>query len=77
MTKEEAEQVEKRLREAGVPVNGWFETQESPVHAEALQNQVALLDQLKGLLQAQLDDDMRQIDALRRQLAMKQHGGGQ
>ena len=76
MTEAEAKEVMQQLIDAGVPVNGWFDLKESTVKTEALQSQQKMLTDLKGLLQGQLDEDLKKLDETRRQLERMMHGGG-
>ena len=73
-----AEELKRRLEEAGIPVGSWGESTpgEKPV-PPTVQRQVESLVKLKGILEAQLREDVAKRAALYETVSRLKHGGGQ
>lgn len=76
MTKEEAEKIAEQLTAAGVPVDAWFDIKGGAVRLEAMQDQKALLVNLRTMLQSQLDTSVAEMAAAQEKLERAKHGGG-
>lgn len=77
MTQEEAHQLQQQLAQQGVQVGQWFGVQEGIMRHKSMEDQKALLVQLRELLEGQLSVNMKQLDDAMRQLERAKHGGGQ
>lgn len=72
----DVEEIKRRLRSLGIPVDGWGDTEEREVVSPLLERQVNLLAQAKDLLEEQLEQDKRLVAELHEKVARLQHGGG-
>lgn len=72
----DVEEIKRRLRALGIPVDGWGETDEREVVSPLLERQVNLLTQAKDMLEQQLESDKRLVAELHEKVARIQHGGG-
>lgn len=72
-----ADEIKRRLEEAGIPVGGWAETKggERPL-PEMLKRQRAVLEAVRALVQAQVEQDKAKVAELHETLERLKHGGG-
>lgn len=73
------EEVKEKLREAGIPFDEWVASEKEGEEIHTLpmfQRQAEMLTELKGLLEDQVDKDLKEIDALNVQLHRLKRGGG-
>lgn len=73
------EEVKERLREAGVPFEEWVHNQEERevTTLPMFEKQAELLQQLAGILEDQIEKDVKEIDTLNVQVYRLKRGGGQ
>ena len=60
----------------GIEPGQWVESKQSEYEPEILVKQKELLEKVKGLLEAQVQDDLKTIAKLREELHRDQFGGG-
>lgn len=73
MTREEFEQL---LRSKGIDPGEWKETKSGSIKTPFWEQQKALLEKLKALLEVQVEQDKSKVEELREQLERMKHGGG-
>lgn len=72
------DELRKKLDEAGIPVGeGWGATQGGEVKSPVVERQKALLTQLAGLVEQQIEVDMKKASELHVALRKLQRGGGE
>jgi len=72
----DVEEIKRKLRELGVPVDGWGKTEEREVASPFLDRQTSLLTKAKDMLEGQLAEDQRTVAELHEKVARLKHGGG-
>jgi hypothetical protein len=76
------EDVKERLRAAGIPMGEWVDNEDDvpeegkEVPIPSFQRYAKMLEQLRDIMQMQVDKDVEQIDTLNSQLHRLKHGGG-
>ena len=75
-TIQDVEEIKRQLRELGVPVGSWGESDEREVSSPVLDKYVKLIKEARGMLEHQLEEDQRTVAELHEKVARIQHGGG-
>jgi hypothetical protein len=70
------DEIKKKLRDAGIPVDGWGETVEGDVKSPVLERQKEALGKVEVIIQRQLEEDQRKMAELHAVLQRLKHGGG-
>lgn len=70
------EDIKKQLEGLGIPVNSWTTTTVNPVSPELLEQQKQVLQKVKDLLHAQMQQDSEKIAELTEALNKQKYGGG-
>jgi hypothetical protein len=71
-----ADEIKKALEEMGIPVNQWKKTNTGTVKSPILEKQKEALNQMKSLLEIQLERDQQTLSHLHVALQKAKHGGG-
>lgn len=73
----DANEIKRKLEQAGIPVGEWSQTKGGtrPL-PPTLVRQRALLEQLKGLLEHQIENDKLKVAELSETVNRMKHGGG-
>jgi|SaaInlStandDraft_4_1057021.scaffolds.fasta_scaffold113520_2 hypothetical protein len=72
------DELRKKLEDAGIPIGeSWGSAQEGGVKSPILERQKALLTQLEGLVEQQIEVDMQKASELHVALRKLQRGGGE
>jgi hypothetical protein len=73
---EELEAIRAKLRELGLPHDGWLPTDDGPRKSPIVERQREALTQLKGLLERQVAEDKEKLADLHATVQRLKHGGG-
>ena len=72
------EEVKEKLKEGGIPYDGWVHNEEEREvkTLPMFERQAELLKQLAGIMETQIEQDLKEIDSLNIQLHRLKRGGG-
>lgn len=70
-----AEEIKKKLAEAGINIGGWQNQGERKVKSPLIEKQKESLAKLEGLLQQQIEQDKQKLGELHANLTRLKHGG--
>lgn len=70
------EEVKQQLRDLGIPVDSWGETQEGTVKSPLLDRQIEMLTKVRDLLEMQVEQDIATVAELTEKVNRLKHGGG-
>lgn len=71
------DQMRARLKELGIPVDGWTQTKDGPMDSPLINRQREALVQIRDVLQQQVESDKALLAELHEKKNRLQHGGGQ
>jgi hypothetical protein len=73
----DAEEIKKKLRESGIPIGGWTQTEaKSGVRIPLVERQAVALKKIESILESQMQKDQQQLAELHAMLQKLKHGGG-
>lgn len=64
-----------KLRDLGIPHDGWSKTEGGEHESPVLNRQVQLLEKVRDMLQDQVDKDKETLSQLHTQVQQMKHGG--
>lgn len=73
------EEVKEKLKEGGIPFESWVHNEEERevTTLPMFERKAELLKQLAGILEDQIENDVKEVDTLNVQLHRLKRGGGQ
>jgi len=73
---ETLEEIQSKLKDLGIPLDGWGQTKGGEVQSPLIEKQKGALRRAKGFLEDQLKNDRDLLAELHEQVNRLEHGGG-